>query len=142
MLEHIRNTPGPDADPSGRHWLATALGAASMAMLSACASLAPPLDPIAAPVASAWPTPAAAVGAPTAAELSWRDYFSDPALQTLIETALEHNRDLRVAVLNVERARALYRIQRSERLPSVSGGLEMTRTGGDDGPDAHFDQLT
>lgn len=129
MLEHIRNTPGPDADPSGRHWLATALGAASMAMLSACASLAPPLDPIAAPVASAWPTPAAAVGAPTAAELSWRDYFSDPALQTLIETALEHNRDLRVAALRTEEARAAFRIQRAQQAPTVGVGVQHFRIG-------------
>jgi multidrug efflux system outer membrane protein len=68
------------------------------------------------------------------AQIGWRDFLVDERLETLVARALANNRDLRVAVLNVERARALYRIQRSERLPSVSGGLEMTRAGGDDAP--------
>ena len=54
-----------------------------------------------------------------------------------IARALENNRDLRVAVLNVERARALYRVQRSERLPSVAGNVQATRTGGD-GPNTEI----
>ena len=57
-----------------------------------------------------------------------RKFFTDEQLQKIIETALNNNRDLRVASLNVERARALYRIQRAELLPVVnavgSGGKE------------------
>src|SRR5690606_11712319 len=52
----------------------------------------------------------------------------DPRLETLIERALENNRDLRAAALNVQRTRALYRIQRSERLPSVNAQGGLTRT--------------
>ena len=48
---------------------------------------------------------------------AWRDFFTDPRLESLIEQALANNRDLRVAVLNVERARAQYRIQRADRVP-------------------------
>jgi outer membrane protein, multidrug efflux system len=87
-----------------------------------------------APVPPAWPSgpaykePQAAPGAPLAADLKWREFFPDERLQTIIETALNNNRDLRVASLNVERARALYRIQRAELLPTVnavgSGGKE------------------
>lgn len=55
-----------------------------------------------------------------AADIGWRDFFSDPLLQQLIERSLENNRDLRVAALNVEAARAKYRIQRSELLPNLS----------------------
>ena len=58
----------------------------------------------------------------THAELSlqgWRQVFTDAQLQRLIETGLAHNRDLRVAVLNVEAARAQYRIQRSALLPNL-----------------------
>jgi len=43
----------------------------------------------------------------------------DRKLQSVIETALENNRDFRVATLNIERARALYRIQRSDLYPAV-----------------------
>jgi len=58
--------------------------------------------------------------APAAADLHWNAFFTDERLQKVIETALENNRDLRVAALNVERARALYRIQRFELLPKVN----------------------
>ena len=49
----------------------------------------------------------------------WRDVFPDPQLQDLIGRALANNRDLRVAALNVEAARAQYRIQRSALVPSI-----------------------
>ena len=49
--------------------------------------------------------------------LRWREFFVDERLRTVIELALENNRDLRVAALNVEKARARYRIQRSELYP-------------------------
>jgi len=58
-------------------------------------------------------------GAPDAANLSWREFFRDEKLQQVIELALTNNRDLRIAALNVERARALYGIQRAELLPAV-----------------------
>ncbi len=59
-------------------------------------------------------------GQPSAAEVGWRDFYTDPHLQTLIGMALENNRDLRVAVLNIEAARAQYRIQRADLLPTLS----------------------
>src|SRR5690606_5914662 len=57
----------------------------------------------------------------------WRAVFIDPQLQRLIETGLEHNRDLRVATLNVEAARAQYRVQRSGLLPQLDMGAEGLR---------------
>lgn len=63
--------------------------------------------------------------------LDWRAVLQDARLERVVEQALAHNRDLRVAVLNVERARAQYRISRAERLPSVGGSLSQTRAGGD-----------
>ena len=78
-----------------------------------------------APIPAGWPTgPAyketpAQEGAPVAADIQWREFFTDERLQEIIEEALRNNRDLRVAALNVERARALYGIQRAEFLPTV-----------------------
>ncbi len=60
---------------------------------------------------------------PPAADLQWRLFFSGDRLQRIISMALDNNRDLRVAVLNVERARALYRVQRAELLPTVDGAF-------------------
>lgn len=78
-----------------------------------------------APVPTAWPSgPAykdasAAKDVPLASDLKWREFFTDERLVTLIETALQNNRDLRIAALNVEKARALYQIQRAELAPTV-----------------------
>jgi multidrug efflux system outer membrane protein len=67
----------------------------------------------------------------TAADTGWRAMFTDPRLQALIALALANNRDLRVAVLNVEVARAQYRIQRAQLLPGVDGLGAVTHfTGG------------
>jgi len=53
-------------------------------------------------------------------ELSLNKFFTDPKLQKIIETALINNRDLRLAVLNVERVRALYDIQKAQLFPVVN----------------------
>ncbi|MGZ2747954.1 efflux transporter outer membrane subunit [Burkholderia stagnalis] len=56
----------------------------------------------------------------SAATVDWRDFYADPRLQKLIGQSLDNNRDLRVAVLNIEAARATYRIQRADLLPTLS----------------------
>jgi len=97
-----------------------------MTLLAAGCTLAPKYERPAAPVPTEWPkgaayqAPESAAGAPMAADLKWREFFTDEKLQKVIETALSNNRDLRLAVLNMERARALYGIQRAELLPVVS----------------------
>ncbi|MDD4870183.1 MAG: efflux transporter outer membrane subunit [Kiritimatiellae bacterium] len=73
-----------------------------------------------------WPTGAAyqeiqaATYAPKASELKWDEFFTDKKIRQVVETALTNNLDLRLAVLNVERARAMYGIQRAGLLPSVN----------------------
>jgi len=94
-----------------------------VALLAGC-TLAPEYNRPASPVPGNWPTGAAYRDAkpdvPTpAAELPWREFLPEERLQKAIETALKNNRDLRLATLNVERARALYRVQRDELLPAV-----------------------
>jgi outer membrane protein, multidrug efflux system len=54
-------------------------------------------------------------------DLRWQDVFRDKKLQKVIEISLENNRDLRLAILNVERARALYGVAQAELLPVVTG---------------------
>ena len=96
--------------------------------LSAC-TLAPPTVRPALPVANAWPIAAANTGsAVTAADLGWRDVFIDPRLQGVIDLALANNRDLRVAVLNIEQSRAQYRIQRAALVPSVAASASGTQS--------------
>ncbi len=104
--------------------------------LSACASMAPDYTRPAAPIADRWPTDAVAqtdANAPPAQALAWQDYFPDARLQAVIAQALSNNRDLRIAALNIESARAQYRIQRADRFPDLSAGASETaqRTPGD-----------
>ncbi|MGE0087266.1 MAG: efflux transporter outer membrane subunit [Desulfococcaceae bacterium] len=95
--------------------------------VSGC-SFAPHYDRPAAPVPGQWPTGAAygessvSAQGTAADEIPWQDFFGDEKLKQVIETALMNNRDLRLAALNVEKAFAMYRIQRSEIYPSVSAG--------------------
>jgi multidrug efflux system outer membrane protein len=64
-----------------------------------------------------------------AIDIGWREFFRDPRLQALIGTALTHNRDLAVAVAQIDVARGLYRIQNADRLPTVVAGADATRSG-------------
>jgi outer membrane protein, multidrug efflux system len=86
-----------------------------------------------APVPAQWPAGAAyketksAASVPAAAELPWPEFFTDERLQKIIGIALDNNRDLRVAALNVEQARALYGISRASLLPSVNAVGTMSK---------------
>ncbi|AGA91826.1 efflux transporter, outer membrane factor lipoprotein, NodT family [Thioflavicoccus mobilis 8321] len=94
--------------------------------LGAC-SLTPTLQHPPAPVPASFPVASAVpTSAVPASALGWRAMFGDPRLQRLIDLALENNRDLRLATLNVQAARARSNIQRAARLPAV--GLDATHT--------------
>lgn len=62
------------------------------------------------------------------ADLGWRDFFLDENLRALIDQALTQNHDLVAATANVERARALYGIERSARLPNITAGASASRS--------------
>jgi multidrug efflux system outer membrane protein len=94
---------------------------AAAALLSGCSFIPEYFRP-AAPVPEQWPVK---VGpGDTAASGDWRVFFADPALQALIAAALEHNRDLRVAVARVDEARALSGIARADRFPGVDVNVQ------------------
>ena len=103
----------------------------SMLVLAAC-SLQPPYERPAAPVAGEFPTGAAYKATPAggspAVDIGWRDFLADPRLQRLVEIALENNRDLRVAMLNVAQVQAQYRIQRAALFPQVGGFTDASRS--------------
>lgn len=113
-----------------------ALALLASLLAAGCASLEPQLPTAQPAIPTAWPAELAAAtdaanSSVAAADIDWRDFFIDPNLKTLIARALENNRDLRVAVLNVERARAEYGIQRADRFPTLSAGATGNRSGGD-----------
>lgn len=97
--------------------------ALSLAFLAGC-SLAPHYQRPALPVPDELPL-APADGDPTgnAADLHWQQFVQDDELRELVGMALEGNRDLRIAVQNIELARAQYRIRRADQLPTLSASV-------------------
>jgi outer membrane protein, multidrug efflux system len=102
--------------------------------LAGC-TLAPAYKRPAVPVPSQWPTGTAYEGtvkngtAQRAGDMGWRQFYGDEKIQKVMNIALANNRDLRVAALNIDRARALYRIQRAELFPTVNATGSSTQQG-------------
>ena len=97
------------------------------ALLGAC-SMMPAYQRPATPVATDWPAvngAAVVTSARPAADIEWQSFFSDDRLRQLIAIALKNNRDLRIAVLNIEQARAQFQIRRADQYP----GVNLTATG-------------
>ena len=109
---------------------------AATLMLGGCMSFIPTYERPAAPVAPAYAPeliPAATASATAAADIEWQRFFADPRLKRLTELSLQNNRDLRVAILNIEAARAAYQIRRADELPSVGAGFTANRGAGSGG---------
>ncbi|NIE78257.1 efflux transporter outer membrane subunit [Pantoea sp. Ap-967] len=98
----------------------------ALALLASGCSLAPTYQRPEAPVARQWQAapeqPGQAVDG-----LDWQAFIVDPALRQLVGTALDNNRSLRQTLLDIEQARAQYRIQRADRVPGVSAGASANR---------------
>lgn len=62
----------------------------------------------------------------TARDERWTTVITDPTLQSVIRLALDNNRDLRIAALNIEKARATYRIQQAAQWPTLTAGASST----------------
>jgi len=104
----------------------TTLPLAALAIcLAGCSTMAPKYTQPTAPVPTGWPSgPAYQSNAAKQlqkplADIPWREFFVEEQLRKLIALALENNRDLRIAALNIERSRALYQIQRADLLPKL-----------------------
>ena len=93
--------------------------------LAGC-TMAPTYSRPALPIPADWPTGPAYKGTDEgrtnsqAADIGWRQFYTDERLQKVILLALNNNRDLRVAAFNIEKARSLYRIQRAALFPEIS----------------------
>ncbi len=103
--------------------------AISAAVLSGC-SMIPNYERPAAPVAAQFPAMSGLSVASTstpAADIQWQSFFTDAKLKQLLEAALKNNRDLRIAVLNIEQARAQFQIRRADQFPTVGAALAGSR---------------
>ncbi|MFA7318818.1 MAG: efflux transporter outer membrane subunit, partial [Sulfuricella sp.] len=127
-------SPSPQPSPARGEGVKTKVAGCMLlgALLTGC-SLTPYYQRPEAPVAAQWPQAAPAEGTRQSDALDWRSFFPDPRLQALIAAALDHNRDMRIAVARVEEARAQFGIVRADRFPGVDAAASGTaaRTPGD-----------
>jgi multidrug efflux system outer membrane protein len=106
--------------------------AALVLALAGCSSMAPAYQRPAAPVPASLP---GGSGDATAAAVPWRQFVREPRLAQVIDQALANSRDLRRALLNIEAARAQYRIQRAQALPPIDASAAVTHARAIVGPD-------
>ena len=113
---------------------ATAASALALLALAGCTSLAPdyarPMLPVPATL-NGTNGPNGSEGtalAPETGPMGWQDFLQDPRLRELVALALQNNRDLRVAVLAIEKARAQYGVEQSNRFPAVGATAAGNRT--------------
>jgi len=108
------------------------LAALALVVTTSC-SFAPTYSRPPAPVANEFGEAGApgTAGSLAAADQGWRTMFGDARLQSLIALALANNRDLRITALNVEVARAQYRIERSDLYPHIGAAGSAEFSSGD-----------
>jgi multidrug efflux system outer membrane protein len=102
------------------------LGALLACLALADCTMIPKYTRPAAPVAAQFPGGSDQAG--LASEIRWRDFFLDPRLKRLVGLALQNNRNLRVAALDVAMYEARYRIQRAALLPTIDANGSFTRS--------------
>jgi multidrug efflux system outer membrane protein len=89
-------------------------------VLGSC-TMIPPYERPAMPVPDSFAQEVA--DAPAATDVEWKEFVTDERMTSVIDLALANNRDFRVSALNVEKAAAYYRIQRSDLYPAVGVGV-------------------
>ncbi|MEZ0287893.1 MAG: TolC family protein, partial [Methylophilus sp.] len=96
--------------------------------LTACINLAPFFSPPEAPVPATLGT--VTTDQKPLTEVSWQSFITDKRLQQVVDISLKNNRDLQVASLNIEKARAQYQVQRADLFPTVAATLSETASKG------------
>lgn len=59
---------------------------------------------------------------------NWESFIYNPKLKQLVQLAIDNNKDLKIAILNIEAARATYRIKSSKYFPSIDAKGNATHT--------------
>jgi multidrug efflux system outer membrane protein len=92
-------------------------------LLAGCFTLGPDYRRQAIDTPDVWPTPTTAAAVPA----EWWRGYQDPALDAMIQEALSHNADLRLAVARVDEARAGLGVARADQWPGVSANGSASR---------------
>ena len=109
----------------------SAVTVTAIALLAGCANLAPHYEEPTLPVPAMLDNTATLAGSTTAsdvASVNWQDFLQDSRLREVVALALQNNRDLRVATLSIEKARAQYGVSRADLFPGISATGAGNRT--------------
>ncbi|CAG2151599.1 efflux transporter outer membrane subunit [Cupriavidus plantarum] len=118
----------------------SALALVALLTLAGCGTMAPRYERPDSATPATWPATGPATGptsSPTAAagshaqaanvsDIPWQDAFTNATVQRLIAIALDNNRDLRVSILNVEKARAQYQVNRAALFPTIDATADQS----------------
>lgn len=97
-------------------------------LLTGCAGLEPTYRQPAPPIPATWPVGPAYPATTDHPLADWREVFTDPKLRNVIDKALANNRDLRVAIAQIQASRAEYHVQRAQQLPTIDASAGASRS--------------
>lgn len=108
------------------------LSISTIFLLAGCVSLAPEYPRPAAPVPQQFSLSRNGLmpAAQNYQDSGWRNFFADPQVTRLIAEALSNNRDLRMAALKMEEARAQFNVTDADRYPQLNASSGITYSGG------------
>ena len=87
-----------------------------------------PTAPVPDTISADAPAEPAQATAPTLDQAQALTWVQAPALQQVLALALSHNRDLRIAWVNIEKARAQYGVQQADLLPTIAASGQASRS--------------
>lgn len=61
-----------------------------------------------------------------ASDMDWKEFYDSSEIHLLVGTALQSNKDLKTAALNIDEARTIYRVNRADLFPSINAGASAT----------------
>ncbi|MDD3055980.1 MAG: efflux transporter outer membrane subunit [Aliarcobacter sp.] len=100
-------------------------------LFSGCFSLEPKLEPLDSKVIPLeWNTPVEAKNQEDLTQIkpSWEDFVQNDTLKKVVDLAIKNNRDLKIALLNIQSVRATYRISNSDSFPTLEANGDMKNT--------------
>ena len=98
-------------------------------LFSGCFSLEPKLEPLDSKVIPLeWNNPVEAKTEENLTQIkpSWEDFVQNDTLKKVVALAIKNNKDLKIALLNIQSARATYRVTKADSFPSVNANGDVS----------------
>ena len=98
-------------------------------LFSGCFSLGPKFEPLDSKVIPLeWNTPVEAKNQENLTQIkpSWEDFVQNDTLKKVVALAIKNNKDLKIALLNIQSARATYRVTKADSFPSVNANGDVS----------------